>query len=285
MSDITSVQNKILKKIEKMETSFQRNMVIFYRRKTSDIEKEIAAFFLMYSENDKIAYRNAMLQPTNGELASLSDRVHRFSLTHPDRVSLLPDVSGVSLNRLDVLRASLRMHLMEMAEYETMAVNGHLQSVFSMTYKETAKALDIEPDMVEMTAEKLDVADTVSKNCDKLANYIEQDIAQDIVRGFGYEKTAEEICERIERVSKNDIDRLTYTEDTAAFNEASSEVFVGAGYEQYRFISQRDEDVCSVCRDLDSQVFDLVDRRVGINFPPIHPWCRCRVEPVEWKEV
>ena len=252
MSNINSVQNKILKKIEKMETSFQRNMVIFYRRKTSDIEKDIAAFFLMYSETGKIEYRNVMLQPTDGELASLSDRVHRFSLTHPDRVSLLPDVSGVALNRLDVLRASIRMHLMEMAEYETMAVNGHLQSVFSMTYKETAKALDIEPDMVEMNAEKLDVADTVYKNCNKLADYIEQDIAQDIVRGFGYEKT---------------------------------EVFVGAGYEQYRFISQRDEDVCEVCRDLDSQVFDLVDRRVGINFPPIHPWCRCRVEPVEWKEV
>lgn len=39
-----------------------------------------------------------------------------------------------------------------------------------------------------------------------------------------------------------------------------------------------DGKVCSKCADISHQVFYIKDRTPGVNFPPLHPWCRCTFE-------
>lgn len=36
--------------------------------------------------------------------------------------------------------------------------------------------------------------------------------------------------------------------------------------------------MCSKCADISHQVFYIKDRTPGVNFPPLHPWCRCTFE-------
>ena len=52
-----------------------------------------------------------------------------------------------------------------------------------------------------------------------------------------------------------------------------------AGFDEYEFISlgEEAEDVCRVCDDLDGQRFKIADAVVGVNCPPMHPFCRCKV--------
>lgn len=47
----------------------------------------------------------------------------------------------------------------------------------------------------------------------------------------------------------------------------------------YRFIAT-DSNTCRSCNSLNQRVIDMQDLVVGVNFPPVHPHCRCRVEPV-----
>ncbi len=49
-------------------------------------------------------------------------------------------------------------------------------------------------------------------------------------------------------------------------------------FEQYKLSTVGDGKVCSKCADIARQVFDIKDRTPGVNFPPMHPWCRCTFE-------
>lgn len=49
-------------------------------------------------------------------------------------------------------------------------------------------------------------------------------------------------------------------------------------FEQYKVSTAADGKVCSKCADISHQVFYIKDRTPGVNFPPLHPWCRCTFE-------
>lgn len=49
-------------------------------------------------------------------------------------------------------------------------------------------------------------------------------------------------------------------------------------FEQYKVSTAADGKVCSKCADISNQVFYIKDRTPGVNFPPMHPWCRCTFE-------
>lgn len=52
-----------------------------------------------------------------------------------------------------------------------------------------------------------------------------------------------------------------------------------AGFDEYEFISlgEEAEDVCDTCDDLDDERFKISEAAVGVNCPPMHPFCRCKV--------
>ena len=52
-----------------------------------------------------------------------------------------------------------------------------------------------------------------------------------------------------------------------------------AGFDEYEFISlgENAEDVCDTCGDLDGERFRISEAAVGVNCPPMHPFCRCKV--------
>ena len=52
-----------------------------------------------------------------------------------------------------------------------------------------------------------------------------------------------------------------------------------AGFDEYEFISlgEEAEDVCDTCDDLDGERFKISEAAVGVNCPPMHPFCRCKV--------
>lgn len=55
-------------------------------------------------------------------------------------------------------------------------------------------------------------------------------------------------------------------------------------FEKYRLSTVGDGKVCSICRGVAREVFNISDRQPGVNFPPMHPWCRCSftIEVDDW---
>lgn len=73
---------------------------------------------------------------------------------------------------------------------------------------------------------------------------------------------------------------LLRTESDTAQAEASFDVYEEAGLDAYKYNAMLDDKTCERCRALDGRIFLLSEKEPGVNFPRIHPRCRCYIEPV-----
>ena len=283
ISDWGKMQRRLLRKIETEEEKMKKQFSSYYKKQATVLRKEIAAFFMAYGSEGTITYRSAMLPMPAVEQAALSSDCKSFAVSHPDHADLLPSIDAVHrLSRLDGLQCRVRLQLLNSGVYETSKIEDHLRSVCILVSENVSEILGRAD--AKQTAYIPDVSENVFQNKLKLAGYLETDLAQGIARGENFGKLSESVCERMQRVSQNDTNRLMYTEDTEAISETEAEI-LDDYFESYIFRTMQDGSVCEKCRRLDGEEFLLAEKRVGVNFPPIHPWCRCVIEPSEGSEI
>lgn len=122
-------------------------------------------------------------------------------------------------------------------------------------------------------------ADKMIKRMGKDKDKILQTIGQRMARGDKYEAIAQDVAIGQTKTARKMMYRLIYTEGTHAMNEASAQVFLAEDANaEYIYSTVGDSRVCEVCQGLDGKQFPLKDRQPGINFPPMHPGCRCSFE-------
>lgn len=64
--------------------------------------------------------------------------------------------------------------------------------------------------------------------------------------------------------------------ESAIFNEDSNfRAYEAAGIEQYQFWAEHELTVCPICAGLDGKIFNVKDRKIGVNAPPMHKGCHC----------
>ena len=73
--------------------------------------------------------------------------------------------------------------------------------------------------------------------------------------------------------------RVIRTESNYCINQSELKGMKDAGFDEYEFISlgEEAEDVFDTCDDLDGERFKISEAAVGVNCPPMHPFCRCKV--------
>lgn len=69
--------------------------------------------------------------------------------------------------------------------------------------------------------------------------------------------------------------RLVRTEVNYFSNQGTLEGLKAAGFTKYRFIATLDLRTSEMCRKLDLKVFNIDDAEIGVNLPPLHPFCYC----------
>lgn len=98
-------------------------------------------------------------------------------------------------------------------------------------------------------------------------------------------KTSDKTWEAIVDAAGSEVsyaERLIRTETAYIANQSELYAYMEAGIQKYEYVAVLEARTCPVCGKLDGQVFDITDSRVGKNYPPIHPWCRCTTSP--WDE-
>jgi SPP1 gp7 family putative phage head morphogenesis protein len=79
--------------------------------------------------------------------------------------------------------------------------------------------------------------------------------------------------------------RLVRTEMNRILNQATLDGIKQAGGSTYEFLAIEDSRTCKRCQKLNHKRFKLKDKKVGLNFPPIHPRCRCTIMArFEWED-
>lgn len=291
MSKYTNTLNELQKDLEKGEEALKKKLSRLYDSESKKLEKEIAYYFQEYGKDNVLEYRQMMKQLTKEEATMLYEDTDNFFRLHPEHAALRPVRESIyKLNRLEGLQLSIMKQQLGLSSEEAALIGDHLLCYTISTYEGVQGLIpfnQFDGRAAKQVGQKIikdtDFGKRLQANREKLADYLNNDIAKGIVRGDSYDKLSKQICDRFDGVSRRSAYRLLYTEGTRMFNRANSEAFAEAGINQYRYCTAGDNRVCSDCKSLEGNVYDIAEARDGINYPPMHPWCRCHTEPaVDW---
>ena len=289
-------QQQLSKQLEKDEDKLKKRLSSYFDTEYRKLEKQIAAYYKQYGTDNVIQYRRLMESLPDTDKRLLIEQMDEFAKKYPEYAHLLPVRESIyKLNRLEGLQYSVRMQQLEMGAVENEQITEHLNRQAMRGANTAAETMGFgknfysnNPDITKLFvnipwSNGENFSQKIWNNTTKLANYLNSDIAQGIARGDSYDRLVRRVRERFSSVSRNDAYRLIYTEGTYVMAESTMQPFT-EDFEKYRLSTVGDGNVCSICRGVSEETFDIADRQPGVNFPPLHPWCRCTftIEVDDW---
>ena len=292
MSYWTRRQEQLKQTAEKDEVKLKKRLSSFFDAEFKRLEKEIAAYYQTYGVDNVIEYRRLLESLPDEDRQLLIERMDEFARKYPQYADLMPVRETIyRLNRLEGLQYSVFMEEANIAGYTSEQMTTYLTGLSQKGVNMAMETLGFGKSFYAINAAVVkqfvdapwcngeNFSTRIWNDTRKLAQYLNQDIAQGFARGDSYDKLVRQLRKRFSNVNRRDAYRLIFTEGTYVMAESSMQPFT-EDFERYRLSPVMDGRTCPICRSLARQVFEIKDRQPGVNFPPIHPWCRCSWEIV-----
>lgn len=111
------------------------------------------------------------------------------------------------------------------------------------------------------------------RNTEKLARKAQSVVLQGFLGGSSRAEMAASLSKTFDE-NAMDAYRLITTEITHAANQAEMKRYKDNAIKRYMFRAVLDLRTSQKCQDHDGVIFNVEDAVTGVNFPPLHPWCR-----------
>lgn len=192
------------------------------------------------------------------------------------------------MKRLDDIDKSINRLINAVASKERDAIDKTMRKVYESSYHhavyEAARmsGLDLQTGPIDEGAlENIlkkkwsgqNYSERVWNNTQKVADAIKEELMIGALTG----KTEKEMTDSINEQflsGRNNARRLVRTESSYIHNEAHFQAYKDYGIEEYRFVATLDLRTSQICRERDGSVYRVNDKKIGVNAPPMHPWCR-----------
>ena len=93
--------------------------------------------------------------------------------------------------------------------------------------------------------------------------------------GYNWQRTQRMLEDRFAGIEQKQLHRLVITEMGHAAEQATAKFYEDSKIDQYQYLATLESHTCDVCAHLDERIFYVKDKVVGLNYPLIHPYCRC----------
>ncbi len=278
--------------MEKDERALSIRVHNAYESELRRLNREIAEYYQRYGENGVLEYRRLMetMDPKDREL--LIRDCDEFLRQHPDMQSIVDVRKSIyQLNRLEGLQASARLHLYQATGDVVQRIDNHIMRQSLRGANTAAEAMgfgrsfySMDSDAVRRFVDTVWTGNTsysqrIWDNTETLASYVAQDMSKALARGDSYQRIAKALEKRFVDVPQSSLMRLVYTEGTYVSRMAQVEELKREGFDSYTIEVVHDERACEECEGVNGSTFRFEDMQVGVNFPPLHPYCRCQIAP------
>lgn len=278
--------------MEKDERALSIRVHNAYESELRRLNREIAEYYQRYGENGVLEYRRLMetMDPKDREL--LICDCDEFLRQHPDMQSIVDVRKSIyQLNRLEGLQASARLHLYQATGDVVQRIDNHIVRQSLRGANTAAEAMgfgrsfySMDSDAVRRFVDTVWTGNTsysqrIWDNTETLASYVAQDMSKALARGDSYQRIAKALEKRFVDVPQSSLMRLVYTEGTYVSRMAQVEELKREGFDSYTIEVVHDERACEECEGVNGSTFRFEDMQVGVNFPPLHPYCRCQIAP------
>ena len=268
-----------------------------YERILHELDKEISIFYARYAENESVSMADARRLLRDAELEDFRMSLDEFrakALAGGFDKELEEVYLRSRISRLQALQTQVELRMMELFSSQRDVLRDHLQERYTDTYYRTVYAVSQQVDVAStfaridpQTVEKIlatpwagsEFSSRIWADKDKLTRELMQTLSRGFVRGDSLDRMTKEFAKRM-GVSESRAAVLIHTESVHMAAEAAEQGYRETGIRSYRFEAALDLKNCTVCGALDQREFPLAERETGINYPPLHPRCRCTTVPV-----
>lgn len=181
----------------------------------------------------------------------------------------------------------MNQNLLELGQQELRIMEQKLVEMYKVSSEITGKSINFNPafnqDTAEVAVKKIWCADgkhwsdRIWDNKTQLQAIIEKGLMDCVARGVSRTELTKELMKLPQKVGFANADRLARTELAFIQNQATYEKFQQAGIENYMILDTGDDRECDDCEKKTGKVYKMKDAKIGINWPPFHPNCRCTV--------
>lgn len=268
-----------------------------YERILHEMDKEISIFYARYAANESVSMADARRLLRDAELEDFRMSLDEFrdkALAGGFDKELEEVYLRSRISRLQALQTQVELRMMELFSSQRDVLRDHLQERYTDTYYRTVYAVSQQVDVAStfaridpQTVEKIlatpwvgsEFSSRIWADKDKLTRELMQTLSRGFVRGDSLDRMTKEFTQRM-GVSESRAATLIHTESAHMAAEAAEQGYRETGIRSYRFEAALDLKTCAVCGALDQREFPLAERETGINYPPLHPRCRCTTVPV-----
>jgi SPP1 gp7 family putative phage head morphogenesis protein len=297
-SELNLIQN------EKSAAQYERQLKKAYEETIRSIRKEVQAFYQRHSDETGVTLTSARrrLKPDEqmdfqkqarkylDEVERLGDKA--FTAEYRDYLKKLSGRAYIS--QMDELVTNIRHNIETLSTGYNAGLGNTLKDAYEDGYFSTMfdaqKRAGVGVSFTTPGGKQLETAirekwlgqnysDRIWADKKRLTDNIEQMLSQEFVRGRGPNDIARDFADRL-NVSYSNAQRLIRTEINYISNKGSLQAYKDTGIvEKYRYLATLDSRTSDICRELDGKVFEIKEAKVGVNLPPLHPYCRSTTVP------
>jgi len=280
---------------ERKGNSLVKELNAFYAETTRIIERDVEAFYGRYAKNNAITIQDAKMRIPKPQLNSFREEMANY-YAEAERVGLGKEYKDYLrrlsargyISRQEELLAQINHQVNLLANRELEAFMGGLSDAYKESYYHSIfdiqKGLGfggnfnvIDNKAIESIIKKpwlgSNFSDRIWNNKEQLFEKLNRIIPQAFATGQNSRVLAARLAHEM-GVEKWKAERLVRTEINHAANQATLAGYKEAGIEEYKYLATLDTRTSEWCQNLDNKVFRIVDAQAGINYPPLHPFCR-----------
>lgn len=297
-SELNLIQN------EKSAAQYERQLKKAYEETIRSIRKEVRAFYQRHSDETGVTLASARRRLRPDEQMDFQKQARKY-LDEVERLGdkaftaeyrgYLKKLSGRAyISQMDELVTNIRHNIETLSTGHNAGLGNTLKDAYEDGYFRTMfdaqKRAGVGVSFTTPGGKQLEAAirekwlgqnysDRIWADKKKLTDNIEQMLSQEFVRGRGPDDIARDFADRL-NVSYSNAQRLIRTEINYISNKGSLQAYKDTGIvEKYRYLATLDSRTSDICRELDGEVFEIKEAKVGVNLPPLHPYCRSTTVP------
>lgn len=121
-------------------------------------------------------------------------------------------------------------------------------------------------------------------NKEKLIKALDETVIRGMATGRSFDDMAKELAKKMD-TGYNNAARLIMTESARMDNMSLLDTYKRMGVQKLEFVATLDMKTSEICRAMDGTIIDIENAKIGLNVPPLHPYCRSVIAPVMDEEI
>lgn len=268
-----------------------------YNKALSDSEEYIKRVFAGFESVTKLSredgmelINHAMQEDLVSDLLKLREQLtDKMQIRAVDnRINAL--AYGARINRLEAVKQNIYTAMKNAGIKEAAAGKSILGGIYKSGRNDVLEGLGVSFDVIPKRAVDMAIREKwhgknysqrVWKNTSVAAENAGKIIQSGLADGMSVQDMANQLKEAVGDNSKGALyraSRLIRTDASHYMNKGELEAYKEAQVEEYEYLAAHD--ACSDCAEWDGQKIKVEDAQEGVNYPPMHPNCRCTTVPV-----